>query len=181
MCRPPPEAYVHRIGRTGRAGRAGVAITLRRAARTAAAAQHRTAHEAENRNRSRFRPSRICASAASNRRGARCAKRSSRAASSRIAAIVESLAPKFDVLDVAAAAVKRAESPTGEKEEAEIPSIAARPASQSRGDHKSEHRNGPRAPMERSRPPKPGTTRSRPGETGRHLHRRRPQAENPAG
>src|ERR1019366_3621585 len=67
------------------------------------------------------------------------------------------LAGEFSVMDVAAAAVKRAESPAGEKEEAEIPSAAERPGSSARS-------AGPRASLERSRPPKQGSSRSRPGE-----------------
>ncbi len=66
--------------------------------------------------------------------------------------IVESLAAEFDVMDVAAAAVKRAESPAGEKEEAEIPSVAVRPGARTND-------AGPRGSLERSRPPKPGSSR----------------------
>ena len=66
--------------------------------------------------------------------------------------IVESLAAEFDVMDVAAAAVKRSESKAGAKDDAEIASEAERPAAHGRG-------AGSFATLERSRPPKPGSSR----------------------
>ena len=161
------EAYVHRIGRTGRAGRAGVAITF------AEPREQRFLRNIELLTKQKIEIAQVPTVADLRERrleSTRTALRDTIVAGGleSYRAIVESLAEEFDVLDVAAAAVKRAESPSGEKEEAEIPSIATRPASSARvdqkSDRKSEHKNAPRESMERSRPPKPGTTRSRPGE-----------------
>ncbi len=99
-----PEVYVHRIGRTGRIGREGVAITLVDP-REHRFLKRRGADQAEDRG----------PHAADRRRPASAAARAtSEALREQLAAgglddvrdIVESLAQEFDVLDVAAAAVK---------------------------------------------------------------------------
>jgi ATP-dependent RNA helicase DeaD len=155
------EAYVHRIGRTGRAGRAGVAITF------AEPREQRMLRNIELLTKQKIEIAAVPTVADLRERrleSTRTALRETIVAGGLEAyrAIVESLAAEFDVMDVAAAAVKRAESPAGEKDEAEIPSIAERPGSPSRAP--GQRVAGPRASLERSRPPKPGTTRSRPGE-----------------
>ncbi len=155
------EAYVHRIGRTGRAGRAGVAITF------AEPREQRMLRNIELLTKQKIEIAQVPSVADLRERrldSTRNALRETIIAGGleSYRAIVESLAAEFDVLDIAAAAVKRAESPAGEKEEAEIPSIAERPGSQPRAP--GQRIAGPRPSLERSRPPKPGTVRSRPGE-----------------
>jgi ATP-dependent RNA helicase DeaD len=159
------EAYVHRIGRTGRAGRAGVAITF------AEPREQRFLRNIELLTKQKIEIAQVPTVADLRERRletTRSALRDTIVAGGLEAyrAIVDSLAEEFDMRDVAAAAVKRAESPSGEKEEAEIPSIAERPASHARGEHKGERSGAPREPMDRSRPPKPGSSRKtgRPGE-----------------
>jgi ATP-dependent RNA helicase DeaD len=155
------EAYVHRIGRTGRAGRAGVAITF------AEPREQRMLRNIELLTKQKIEIAAVPTVADLRERrleSTRTALRDTIVAGGLEAyrAIVESLAAEFDVMDVAAAAVKRAESPAGDKVEAEIPSIAERPGSHSRTP--GQRVAGPRPSLERSRPPKPGTSRSRPGE-----------------
>jgi ATP-dependent RNA helicase DeaD len=155
------EAYVHRIGRTGRAGRAGVAITF------AEPREQRMLRNIELLTKQKIEIAAVPTVADLRERrleSTRTALRETIVAGGLEAyrAIVESLAAEFDVMDVAAAAVKRAESPAGDKDETEIPSIAERPGSHARAP--GQRVAGPRASLERSRPPKPGTVRSRPGE-----------------
>jgi ATP-dependent RNA helicase DeaD len=152
------EAYVHRIGRTGRAGRAGVAITF------AEPREQRMLRNIELLTKQKIEIAAVPTVADLRERrleATRTALRETIVAGGLEAyrGIVESLTAEFDVMDVAAAAVKRAESPGGEKEEAEIPSALVRPDSHARA-------AGPRATMDRSRPPKPGSSKKtgRPGE-----------------
>ncbi|HVX39939.1 MAG TPA: DEAD/DEAH box helicase [Gemmatimonadaceae bacterium] len=120
-----PDAYVHRIGRTGRAGREGVAITL------AEAREHRLLRNVEHLTKRKIsieavptvfdlRARRIELTRASLEEiltgGDLDAYRG----------VVESLADEYDVLDVAAAAVKMADqsSDGGASEDEEIPNEA---------------------------------------------------------
>jgi ATP-dependent RNA helicase DeaD len=150
------ESYVHRIGRTGRAGRAGVAITF------AEPREQRMLRNIELLTKQKIEIAAVPTVADLRERrleAARTALRETIVAGGLdpYRGIVESLAAEFDMADIAAAAVKRSESQSGEKEEAEIPAVAERPASHART-------AGPRGTLERSRPPKPGSTRGRPGE-----------------
>jgi ATP-dependent RNA helicase DeaD len=145
------EAYVHRIGRTGRAGRAGVAITF------AEPREQRMLRNIELLTKQKIEIAAVPTVADLRERRletVRSALRETIAAGGLEAyrAVVESLASEFDMGDIAAAAVKRAESPAGEREDAEIPAAAVRPGSHG-------HAGGPRTPLERSRPPKPGSAR----------------------
>ena len=120
------EAYVHRIGRTGRAGREGVAITL------AEPREHRQLRNIEQFTRQRIEMATVPTVADLRARRLELARASLRETvlageldSYRV--VVESLAREFDVLDVAAAAVKQAvarDQPEGGDDE-EIPSVAA--------------------------------------------------------
>ncbi|HEY2849440.1 MAG TPA: DEAD/DEAH box helicase [Gemmatimonadaceae bacterium] len=144
------EAYVHRIGRTGRAGRAGVAITF------AEPREQRMLRNIEMLTKQKIEIAVVPTVADLRERrleSVRTALRETIGAGGLEAyrAVVESLASEFDMGDVAAAAVKLAESPSEGQDGAEIPSVP---------EHKSS-----RAPLERSRPPKPGSPkRGRPGE-----------------
>jgi len=138
-----PESYVHRIGRTGRAGREGTAITL------AEPREHRLLRTIEQLTKQKIdiatlptvadlKAKRLAVTAASLREhlvAGDCAE---------VRAIVESLVGEFDVLDVAAAAVKMAYTATArerEDQEIEVPHIdgARRPDARPRDDQ-----NGPR-------------------------------------
>jgi ATP-dependent RNA helicase DeaD len=147
------EAYVHRIGRTGRAGRAGVAITF------AEPREQRMLRNIEllTKQKIEIAPVPTVADLRVRRLEAtRAGLRETILAGGLDAyrGLVEALAAEFDVLDVAAAAVKRAESPAGDREEAEIP-----PSVAERAGHAGKRAPVARGTTGRSRPPKPGTPR----------------------
>jgi ATP-dependent RNA helicase DeaD len=118
-----PDAYVHRIGRTGRAGREGTAITL------VEPREHRLLRVIENITRQKIevcpvptvadlRAKRLELTRASLR------ERLLQGDLDEVRVIVQSLAEEFDVIDIAAAAVKlaqAAETGDGEEHEADIP------------------------------------------------------------
>jgi ATP-dependent RNA helicase DeaD len=145
------EAYVHRIGRTGRAGRAGVAITF------AEPREQRMLRNIELLTKQKIEIAQVPTVADLRERRLEATRAELRATIiagglDPYRGIVESLTAEFDVMDVAAAAVKRAESPAGGNDEAEIPSLAERPGPHARA-------AGPGGTLERSRPPKPGSPR----------------------
>jgi ATP-dependent RNA helicase DeaD len=104
-----PEVYLHRIGRTGRAGREGVAITL------AEAREHRLLRAIEHFTRTRIEVGTVPTVADLRARQLDLTRASLR---ERLLArdfddvrvVVESLAEEFDIVDIAAAAVKLAHS-----------------------------------------------------------------------
>src|SRR4051812_25364435 len=120
-----PDAYVHRIGRTGRAGREGVAITL------AEAREHRLLRNIEQATRRKISIESVPTIHDLRARRLELTRASLEDVliagdldSYRV--IVESLAEEYDVLDVAAAAVKLADD-AGDGEAAEdedIPNAA---------------------------------------------------------
>ncbi|HET7563710.1 MAG TPA: DEAD/DEAH box helicase, partial [Gemmatimonadaceae bacterium] len=118
-----PEAYVHRIGRTGRAGREGVAITL------AEPREHRYLRNIEHVTKQKIEVASVPTIADLRARRlelTRAALHESLVGDDldRFRVVVESLADTFDVMDVAAAAVKLAVESTGgerESDEEEIP------------------------------------------------------------
>jgi ATP-dependent RNA helicase DeaD len=118
------EAYVHRIGRTGRVGRAGVAITL------AEPREHRLLRSIEAYTKQRIEVAAVPTVADLRARRLdvlRASLREQLLAGSLddVRVIVESLAEEFDIVDVAAAAVKLAHAASGDaREEPEIPSAA---------------------------------------------------------
>jgi ATP-dependent RNA helicase DeaD len=129
-----PEAYVHRVGRVGRAGRAGVAVTL------AEPREHRLLKQIERVARRRIDIARIPTVADLRTRRLELTRAALREALvddgfDRFTVVVESLAEEFDVMDIAAAAVKlafEAGSVEAEQEE-EIPDTAPADHSQERG------------------------------------------------
>jgi ATP-dependent RNA helicase DeaD len=125
-----PEAYVHRIGRVGRAGREGVAITL------AEPREHRMLKTIERATGSKITMEKVPTVADLRARRlelTRAALRESLLEDSLdgFRAVVEALTDEFDVMDVAAAAVKLAHEAStggGPDDEHDIPEVAARPA-----------------------------------------------------
>ena len=115
-----PEVYLHRIGRTGRAGREGVAITL------AEAREHRLLRAIENFTRTKIEVATVPTVADLRARQLDLTRASLR---ERLLAkdyddvrvVVESLAEEFDIVDIAAAAVKLAHAPAESNEVSEIP------------------------------------------------------------
>ncbi len=115
-----PESYVHRIGRTGRAGRIGTAITL------ADPREHRLLRTIE-----RFTKQVIEVQPVPTAKDLRARRLEQLAAALRerlaagdfddVRAVVSALAAEFDVMDIAAAAVKMAQGAAGgDDEEQEI-------------------------------------------------------------
>jgi len=108
-----PEVYLHRIGRTGRAGREGVAITL------AEAREHRLLRAIEHFTRTRIEIATVPTVADLRARQLDLTRASLR---ERLLArdfddvrvVVESLAVEFDIVDIAAAAVKLAHAAAGD-------------------------------------------------------------------
>ena len=102
-----PEAYVHRIGRTGRAGRAGMAVTL------VEPREHRLLRTIENLTKQKIDVCPLPTVADLRARRLELTRASLRERLLEgdlddVRVVVQSLAEEFDVLDVAAAAVKLA-------------------------------------------------------------------------
>jgi ATP-dependent RNA helicase DeaD len=118
------EAYVHRIGRTGRAGRTGVAITL------AEPREHRMLRNIERVTGQVIETLNVPTVADLKARRLEAVQSALREV---ILAgdldpwrgIVATLAAEFDVLDIAAAAVRKASTEEGADEEEEIPVAVA--------------------------------------------------------
>ena len=125
------EAYVHRIGRTGRVGRAGVAVTL------AEPREHRLLRNIEAYTKQKIEVATVPTVADLRARRLDLTRASLReqllaGGLDDVRVVVESLAEEFDVVDVAAAAVKIAHAASGESgREEEIP--AAPPERSPRG------------------------------------------------
>ena len=176
------EAYVHRIGRTGRAGRGGTAITL------AEPREHRLLRAIES-----FTKQKIDVATVPTVADLRARRLDVTRASLReqllagdlddVRVVVETLAQEFDIVDIAAAAVKLAHAAeAGADAEHEIPAAALPPDRPSRDGAIAEAllraarwsaaparggRSGPRAQGGR-------------WSIGAPLHRRRPRGRDPA-
>ena len=127
-----PEAYVHRIGRVGRAGREGVAITL------VEPREHRLLRNIERLTAQRIEIATVPTVADLRSRRLELARASLREAILEggfepFHGIVEALADEFDVMDVAAAAIKMLEARDA-GDETDIPAATARVARPSRDD-----------------------------------------------
>src|SRR3954464_10475649 len=147
------EAYVHRIGRTGRAGREGVAITL------AEPREHRLLRNIEQQTRQRIEIATVPTVADLRARRLELTRASLRETIlagdlDHFRVVVDSLAQEFDIMDVAAAAVKQADAKDVGGEE-EIPTVTLR---HDRPDPRSgrDRGPGPRGPAERAERPRRG-------------------------
>jgi ATP-dependent RNA helicase DeaD len=126
------ESYVHRIGRTGRAGRGGTAITL------ADPREHRLLRSIEHVTKQRIEVATVPTVADLRARRLELTAVALREQLTAgdfddVRVVVESLAGEFDVLDIAAAAVKMAHKTTvGDGEEQEIAAPPAPPARRDR-------------------------------------------------
>ncbi|WP_437279740.1 DEAD/DEAH box helicase [Sorangium sp. So ce375] len=156
------EVYVHRIGRTGRAGREGAAITL------VEPREHYLIRNVERLTGQRIEVATLPTVADLRARRLELTRASLREAlleggAERFRVVVEGLADEFDVMDIAAAAVKLAHDATEgdrEEDEAEIPSFRPPP----RGPERARDDRAPRGPAgARGRP---GEAQARPPREG---------------
>jgi ATP-dependent RNA helicase DeaD len=121
------EAYVHRIGRTGRAGRGGTAITL------AEPREHRLLRSIEAMTKQKIDVATVPTVADLRAKRLDITRASLRERliagdldSTRV--VVESLAAEFDIVDIAAAAVKLAHAAiAGDGDDREIPAVTEAP------------------------------------------------------
>jgi len=152
-----PEVYLHRIGRTGRAGREGTAITL------AEPREHRLLKVIESFTRARIEVTTVPTVADLRARQLDLTRASLRerllaADYEDVRVVVETLAQEFDIVDIAAAAVKMAHA-VGDAPgngDREIPvAVASRPA------------RSPAAPESPGRPPSPGPRAPRRWQVGK--------------
>jgi ATP-dependent RNA helicase DeaD len=137
------EAYVHRIGRTGRAGREGVAITL------AEPREHRLLRNIEYQTKQKIEIAAVPTVADLRARRLEMTRASLRETImagdlDHFRVVVDSLAQEFDIMDVAAAAVKQADARESGTEAEEIPTVTIRP------DRTSSRERNERAPTPRA-------------------------------
>jgi ATP-dependent RNA helicase DeaD len=122
------ESYVHRIGRTGRAGRAGTAITL------AEPREHRLLRAIEQFTKQRIEIARVPTVADLRARRLELTRASLRERLvagdyEDVSGVVQALAEEFDLLSVAAAAVKMAHVASGaDQDEQELHPVGDRPS-----------------------------------------------------
>jgi ATP-dependent RNA helicase DeaD len=139
-----PEAYVHRIGRTGRAGRAGTAITL------AEPREHRLLRSIEAFTKQKIESAAVPTVADLRARRLELTRASIR---ERVLAgdlddvriVVQSLAEEFDIVDIAAAAVKLAQAAgsDGANDDRDIPIVEPPRPSKSGSPRTGAKRDGP--------------------------------------
>ncbi|HET6681780.1 MAG TPA: DEAD/DEAH box helicase [Gemmatimonadaceae bacterium] len=118
------EAYVHRIGRTGRAGREGVAITF------AEPREHRLLRNVERVTGQSITISTVPSAADMRARRLELTRSSivetlEEGDLDTYRVVVETLAGEFDIMDVAAAAIKQLATRDGDASEEEIPTASA--------------------------------------------------------
>jgi ATP-dependent RNA helicase DeaD len=127
------EAYVHRIGRTGRAGREGVAITL------AEPREHRLLRNIEYQTKQKIEIAAVPTVADLRARRLEMTRASLRetilaGGLDQFRVLVDSLAQEFDIMDVAAAAVKQADARESVGDAEEIPAVTIRTERPNRND-----------------------------------------------
>ena len=147
------EAYVHRIGRTGRAGREGVAITL------AEPREHRLLRNIEHQTKQKIEIATVPTVADLRARRLELTRASIRETVlagdlDHYRVVVDSLAQEFDIMDVAAAAVKQADAKESGRDDEEIPAVSLRPEPSARGGR--DRGPLPRATKDRGEKPRRG-------------------------
>jgi ATP-dependent RNA helicase DeaD len=176
-----PEAYVHRIGRTGRAGREGVAITI------AEPREHRLLRNIEHLTKQKIELATVPTVADLRARRLELTRASLRETIvsdgddlDHFRVVIETLAGEFDLMDVAAAAVKLAHRATAGAEEGseqEIPVFVPRERqarTEGRGERFGRERRGESEGGEpgRGRRPERGERPPQGGRAGRRERRR---------
>jgi len=151
-----PEAYIHRIGRTGRAGREGTAITL------AEPREHRLLRSIEQMTKQKIEIGTVPTAAdlrAKRMEITRASLRETLVAGEfdDVRVVVQALAEEFDVIDIAAAAVKLAHAATAgdNEEEKDLPPASAPRERQAGSGDRFRRTEGDRGGRE-SRGPRPG-------------------------
>ncbi len=171
------EAYVHRIGRTGRAGREGTAITL------AEPREHRQLRAIESLTKQKIEVATVPTVAELRARRLDVTRASIRerilaGSLDDVRVVVDSLSQEFDIVNIAAAAVKLLhEAEAGDESERDIPAVSLQQGSRDRGERgdragRDDGRRPERpgkvwaAGAQRPRDPKPGPARGRGAEGG---------------
>jgi ATP-dependent RNA helicase DeaD len=177
-----PESYIHRIGRTGRAGRAGTAITL------AEPREHRLLRSIEQMTKQKIEVATV-PSVADLR--ARRLELTSAAIREHLVAgnlddtrgVVATLAEEFDLIDVAAAAVKVAHAAAAgdsREDEDDVPAYVERAASPKPDPVGRLRASSPRPPSDRPDRTRPTSDRAdRPRPTSDRPDRVRPTSDRP--
>jgi ATP-dependent RNA helicase DeaD len=162
------EAYVHRIGRTGRAGRSGTAITI------AEPREHRLLKNIERLTKQTIEVQQLPTVADLHARRLELLRATLREVLvagdlDRWRPVVEPLAEEFDVMDIAAAAVKLAQ-PDREETEIVVAPVATgearRPKGRDRDRDRDRESDAPRGPRRESRGADGPPTRRRPERAG---------------
>ena len=176
-----PEAYVHRIGRTGRAGREGIAVTL------VEPREHRLLRNIEHVTKQKIEIATVPTVADLRARRLELTRGALEEALlegedslDTYRVVVNALAAEYDVVDIAAAAVKIAEESRrdgGEVAEQEIPDVQMRPRA-GREDRPPRDRaeRGDRAVDREPRREKRGDREPRDRKAGKHGPRDRPNS-----
>jgi ATP-dependent RNA helicase DeaD len=176
-----PDRYVHRIGRTGRAGRGGMAVTL---AEPREYRQLRAIERAIKRKIELATLPTVAELSARRLELSRAALREAVLAGDldQYRRVVEALGTEFDLMDIAAAAVKLAHQVDGPDEEHDIPTLrlpdwqrARQPGKGRRSPSRAEARPGRRQPAQGPQPP------GRRASVGRGMARLRLNAGRKAG
>ena len=137
-----PESYVHRIGRVGRAGREGVAITL------AEPREHRLLKNIERISKQKIEIAKVPTVADLRARRMDLTRASLREALlegelDEYQVVIDALADEFDIVDIAAAAIKLAhQATTPDADAEEIPAVQVRDRDSGRGDTGPRGRSG---------------------------------------
>ena len=178
-----PEAYVHRIGRTGRAGREGVAITF------AEPREHRLLRNIEYVTKQKIPVEPVPTAVDLRARRLELTRASLREALlggelDSFRNVVESLAEEFDLMDVAAAAVKLVHAAEGgDEDDADIPPARVPGAAREnmdRGDRGDRGGRGSRYGFDRfDRPESRGDRPERPRREDRGDRPERPRGPRP--
>ena len=149
------DAYVHRIGRTGRAGREGVAITL------AEPREHRLLRNIERLTRQRIEIATVPTAADLRARRLELTQATLRetllaGGLEKFRVAVEALSSEFDIMDVAAAAIKLVHGANGANaDQADIPSASPPPKRSERTSTVRTQGDGSRGPKSEARGKRP--------------------------